>query len=291
MSDEIQQILNEVGMGEQTPASAAAPVQNAPVQEAAPVQEPQTKRWGINWNGRDIYTDKFDTFKQWAQQGYDYGQKMESFKKEQAEHAERLKSADQWKQYDDYARSNPLWWDHVQKSWESREQFGQQQGQAFGGDEVMSKVNSILAEKMAPVENFIKQWDDHQKNERASKADEQLRGEVDFVAKQYPGIPLNTVDASGKTLEMRVLDYASEHGIPTFKAAFYELMHDKVVEMERQKAKEEALKSVQQTRKAGFIGESPTPKATGNGAQISYNQSSSYNDLARQALHELGFTN
>lgn len=284
MSDEIQQILNEVQAEQPAPAQQAAPTAQ-PAQQAAPVEQPQqTKRWGINWNGRDIYTDKFDTFKQWAQQGYDYSQKMEAFNKERTTWEEKVKAAEPWQKYDEYAKANPGWWEHIQQQWEQRDQYAMQ-GQ---NPDVQNVVQRLVAEKLAPVENFIKQWDDFQQNERANKADEQLRGEVDHIAKQYPGIPLNTVDASGKTLEMKVLDYASEHGIPSFKAAFFELMHDKVVEMERVKAREEALKSVQQTRKAGIMGESPTPQTAANGAAHNYNRGSSYNDLAKQALQELG---
>ncbi len=94
------------------------------------------------------------------------------------------------------------------------------------------------------------------------------------------------VDETGLTLEMRVLNHAQENGINSFRAAFRDFNHEKLVAIAASKAREDATKKRQMDAKNGLLGVSSTPMKGVQSAQNVKNKS--YNDLVNEAKAELG---
>src|SRR6186713_1251140 len=96
----------------------AAPAEDpAKVEAAAPAEIQEME---FTWNGKPIKAP-VDRFKQWASQGYDYSQKMQEFKTQQAafeksqKEFEPLKS--RYSEIDEYAKQNPQWLEQVNQSY------------------------------------------------------------------------------------------------------------------------------------------------------------------------------
>lgn len=281
-------LLAKIESGEevrQAPAEGTVPDPQAAQAPTTTTQQPahNPDEYEFTWNGKQIKADRTKIL-QWANQGYDYAQKMSEFNKRNAE-IERLKS-DLKKHYEPfdtvekYAKENPAWWNHVTQSWENRFQNGQQpQGQP-------QQLPNELLQKLDSLEKFKSEFEKRVSIEQREKEDHLLTQEVESIRKQYPNIDFDTPDAEGWSLEKRVMKHAVDHGINSFRAAFRDLRHDDLVKLAQEKAKEETAKTLQTRTKQGIIGKTQTP--TKGLARAENVKSKSYDSLRDEALRELG---
>lgn len=288
--DEINEILSEFnldgaptegdgGWGDSTPEPEAKPEAQG---EPAPAPTPEKRVWKLNVNGREITTDDEAKLTDWAQRGYDYAQKVGEWNKERESwNQERSKYA-KYGEIDQFAKANPDWWNHVEQAWQNRS--GQYTTDLSGGNPALQ---SLVEKELSPFKEFLSDLQAERKQAAEHKADETLRGEIQSIQEKYPNLDLNRVQPSGKTLESEILDHAIRNEFPSFKAAFLDYYGDNLTAMIKQSAKEEALKELQMKNRAGVLGESPTRQT--KPGEFSYNAGKSYNDLAKEALEEMGF--
>lgn len=251
--NEVDQILESLNAPEPERAMSG-PEETQTHSPATP--EPQQnawdpKPWEFDWNGKKIAPDHPDKLKKWASQGYDYAQKMESFKQKQAE-VDKIKTEfSKYKQIDDYIKKDPKWWEHVEESYNNR---------LASEDPVVQRVNGLLQEKLAPFEQLIAQKEEQEKQAQIHKEDTALSGEIKSIRERYKDLDFDTPDAEGKSLEFKVLEHGARQGMPSFKAAFLDFYHDQLEKMWESRGREAISKDAERRQKLGLSTSQSTPK-------------------------------
>lgn len=250
-------------------------------------------------NGRDV-TEPLSTVIQRASMGYNYAQLMQQYKQQQADletqRAQVLEQQKKWQDYDNYASNNPEWADFVRGQWENR--FGQanQQNSGFAGtnsfpNDQQSTANlpPQVTTELAELRSFMTQYKQERQNQILAEQDAALNQEIETVSKEFPDIDLRVTDPmTGESLEQQILRHAHTNGISTFRAAFRDMMFDKLLARGQTQAKEVVAKQIQQQVKNGFIGQSSQSMASQN-SQPGVNLSKhSYHSLMDLAASELG---
>lgn len=274
--------IEEHGSAEGPPQTEEAPDTPSPETSA----ESAVQRFKYKALGKEIEED-LDTILKRASMGYDYAQKMEEFKKQQAEWDPRIKAAQEletkWKPYDEYARNNPDWFSHWQNAWENRSTF--QDGQTSEGQPAPQIPDSVR-QKLEEQGRVIDELQSRFQSQDEQQNDEALSQEIKSIQDQYPNLDFRATDPdTGKSLEQQVIDYAIQNNIGSFKTAFRDFYHDNLVKLERERAREEYAKSQQEQRKKGIIGTSPTPQSQ---SQTAAPRDASWSQLEEMALQELG---
>lgn len=275
---------------EQVEAPSPPRAESAPEPEqAAPSPEAPTwngTEWEFEWSGKKIVPESRDKLMTWASQGYNYSQRKGELEKTYAERmadieAQKAKYAsfDRYQKVDEFARQNPQWWEHVEKNFQERD--------TYQLDPALKPVLEPILQKQQALESVLSEWQQEKQKQEYERQDQALGAEIDEIRKQFPNIDLTSVDpASGETLELRVLKHAGELGTTSFRAAFRDYFHDKLIEMSKSSALESAAKEKEQMAKKGILGKSPTPV---KGIAPAQNlRGKSYDQLTQEALAELG---
>ena len=215
-----------------------------------------------------------------ASQGYDYAQKMEQFKQQQAEIEAAKARADElhgkYAQIDDYARENPEWYDHWSQAYEQRQTYGQQPDQPAVDLSPVKEEIDALRNEFSSVKEFITQ-------QQQSQEDSKYWDEVKKVQKEFPDIDLNQSDETGKTLEYKILEHAKDNGIASFRVAFRDFYHDQLKSRMLEQAKQDLIKEDKERRKKGIVGVSNTPILNTDMPDL---RNMSENDILQAAIAE-----
>lgn len=211
-------------------------------------QQPQAptwdgKQWEFEWSGKKIVPDSPDKVKRWASQGYDYAQKMEAFKKQQAEVNQTAKSYDKYKTIDEYVKKDPQWWSFVEEQYNNR---------LASEDPVVQRVKGMLEEKLAPYEQILAQKQQQEQEVKIKNEDNALVTEIKSIREKYSNLDFDSPDADGKSLEYRVLEHGASKGFPSFKSAFLDFYHDQLEKMWESRGREAVAKGAQAQAKTGF---------------------------------------
>ena len=146
-----------------------------------------------------------------------------------------------------------------------------------------------VATELAELRSFMNQYKQERQNQLMAEQDAALNQEIETVSKEFPDIDLKTTDPmTGESLEQQILRHAHTAGISTFRAAFRDMMFDKLLARGQTQAKEVVAKQIQQQVKNGFIGQSSQSMASQNshaGVNLSKH---SYHSLMDLAASELG---
>lgn len=239
--------------------------QGAPEQPAAPTPQ-EIDEWEYETAlGKKVKEPREMVLKR-AGQGYNYAQLMHNWKLEQEQKAKEWEGKEKswqelqrYKEYEDYANQNPAWRDHVQKMWEQKDQL-----QAQGGDNPnnahFAELQSLKKE-LAEIKEFTGSLKEEREKAQRETEDKTLAEEIDSIRKRYgQDVDFDLADESGKSLEMQVLEHASKMGIKSFKTAFLDFYHDKLIKTREVRAAEQVVKAKQQQVKAGVVGRSPAPQ-------------------------------
>ena len=216
-----------------------------------------------------------------ASQGYDYAQKMEQFKQEQAAIEQAKAQAEALNQkyahIDQYAQENPEWYDHWSQAYEQRQTMGQQEGQpAIDLSPVKQEIDALKNE-FSSVKEFIT-------NQQQSQEDGKYWDEVRKVQKEFPDIDLNQSDETGKTLEYKILEHAKTNGIASFRVAFRDFYHDQLKTRMLEQAKQDLIREDKERRKKGIVGVSNTPILNTDMPDL---RNMSENDILQAAIAEI----
>lgn len=283
-TDEILASLEEPSA--ERPMSGEEEKPEAPEAPAAPSWN--AKEWEFDFNGKKIAPDSREKALTWLSQGHNYSQKAAEFNRREAEYKAKLSDTEKrfspYSQVDEYAAKNPDWWKHVQESWTNRDQ---QQGQV---DPAFAAALRPLQEKLEAMNSFVTSAQQEKQLQEQTRADEALSTEIETTRKSHPNIDLNAVDETGRTLESRVIAHAQEIGTGSFRAAFRDYLHDKLVESAKANSQTAQAKAAEHTKKQGILGTSPIPKKASSDAPANH-RGRSYDDITRSVLDEYGIQN
>lgn len=263
----------------ETPAADAAPVWNG-------------QEWEFEWGGKKVVPDSREKAKIWMGQGYNYSQRMGELNRTHSSAMTELQSKQQqiaaleaklkpFMDVNSYAEQNPQWW----QSTVSAYQQAQQQQQLNPG---IQQALQPFQEKIQSMEGILGQWQQAQEAEQAKHYDTLLDQQMGELRSSNPKMNFDSVDESGKTLEMRILEHAQKEGIPTYKTAFRDYLHEQLIEQAKADAKEAVAKGAQANAKKGIL--STTQSPTKGAQQVTNVKGKSYGDLAREGLAEFGIT-
>lgn len=267
--------------------------------EAKP--EAPAQMYEFNHNGKPIKAP-IDQVLKWASQGYDYPQKIQKFNQERtAWEQERSKMDGQYKVYrdiDTWAKQNPDQWARLEQLYKGGHIT---QGQALQSAQAQSQgqpANDPYAHRFQSMEQTINQLNQYvstlvqDRNQVLTKQqDEELGKSIQSIREEYKDLDWQSLDDNGKSLEQRILEYAHSlnmnDGARAFKLAARDLLHDQVIQMREGQAKLNVARGIQDKRKQGVLGESPTPQKIPMFSQPKDIRATSYNDLEREAIAEL----
>lgn len=263
---------------EETPASPETESTSVPTE--TPAANSPSETFEFNHSGKTIKAT-LDQLIKWAQQGYDYPQKAQRLNQQYSQWQEQQKAFEQkfkpYQQIDEWATKHPEKWNSLQTLWKQQE------------TESASKKDpyiQALEQKLESVIPVVQQVAEERAKAREEKEDLALDQDIKSIREKYKDLDFDNPGEDGKSLELQVLEHARTHGIPTFRAAFLDFYHDKLVERAQTQAKQAVAKGVQTKTKQGILGESPSAvkKSFGQPKNI---KSQSYEDLAREAIEEL----
>lgn len=288
VSLDADQILAAIDRGED-PAGLTNG-QGSPTQETTPSAEAsQTAEQAaesffreFKTNGKVVKVDDPAKWDQWAQQGYDYAQRIAELKAEreafERERAELQSNVSRYSEVDRFARENPEWWDHVEQSYAQRDQQGI--------DPSLQKIIQPLQSEISELKKFYNDVQRARQEEEAARADAALNEEIATVKKAYSDVDFSVVDRSGQSLEDAVIAHANANGIPSFKAAFLDYYHDNLTKLYETRGRQAVEQDLAQRQKTGLLGQTQAPVTSK--AQPTSTRGRSYDDLMREAMDELG---
>lgn len=273
-------ILAAVERGDDPSQLQAQPVQT---EAPAPAQSFEKK---FNWNGQEVVVNDPAKYDKWAQQGYDYAQKMAELKAQReswegefkAKQGQFQEQFDTYRQIDDFARQNPEWWQHVQGQWQNRETPQLDPG--------IRQYLEPLQKELQGLKSFMNEYQTKQLEAKAAAEDAALREEITGVGKRFPEVDFTAKDANGQSLELAVIRHAEAKGIPSFQAAFLDYYQGHLEKLYESRGRSAVEKEMQARKQSGLLGQTPAPqKGLQRPASV---KSRSYGDLAAEALAELG---
>lgn len=282
MSDtDVDALLTQI----ESPAQETRPMHDQPAAPQAPPAANQTQvaqEIKFNWNGREIKAP-LDKATLWASQGYDYAQKMSEFNQTKTQFELQQKAIQEtearYKPIDEYVRQNPEWWNHITQAYENRARDG-------NADPVLSKVQELLQSKLQPIEQFVQSQLSKEQAQQRETEDSRLKADTESIRKQYPDLDFDTRDDTGKSLEYKVLEYASQNDIKNFKTAFRDFYHDNLVHLAEERGKSQVVKDTQKRTKLGLLGTTQAPvKSLSEAKDL---KAKTYDDLLSEAKQELG---
>ena len=253
------------------------------ITEAAPAPAATVDEYKFTVGGKEI-SAKRDQLIRWAQQGYDAPNKIGTLTK-QLEGWKQKESnfktmQEKYGPIDEYVRQNPKFWDHVVQQFQQKDQL------LNDPSNPLAQTVSQLQSQMQDLVQYKNQVEQQRQAAQMQQEDTKYQEELSEIRKSYPTVDFNTPDENGKSLEYKVLEYANANGIKKFTTAFRDLHHDELKRMYEEGAKEKVSKERQKNTKLGILGVTPTPtRRTSEDVK-----GKSYNDLASEALAELGLT-
>jgi hypothetical protein len=294
----VDELLEQIGAPTPPPEmEGGEPAPTEPAQQEQPVWNGQ--EWEFEVGGKKVVPESRDHITTWMKQGYNYSQRMGELNKTHAQRMAEAESAfkkaqeteSRFKPYseiDQYAKQNPDWWSFVEQSWQQRAQQSQL-------DPNLERIINPLKEELGSIKEFVGTLQEREAleaearaAEAAQKEDQALDQEIGEIRKQHPNIDLNALDPeTGKTLEWRVLKHAQENGIKSFKTAYRDLLHERLIEDAKANGRQAIAKDKETQIKKGILGQTKVPTKDLKPANTKAPWSSQEYD-AQNILNEMG---
>lgn len=277
--------------GTDRPSNQEIPMSEKDV--AATTQEKVDNYLEFTHNGKPIKAPVDQVIK-WAQQGYDYPQKMAEinkqkmlFEQQQRQLQEQQKEFESkfspYKQIDEWAQKNPTEWQRLNALYQQH-QSGVQAGAI--PDNVLPIINQYKQE-LDEVKKFVASTMEEKEMLARQAEDQKLESDIKSIREQYPDLDFDNPNEEGKSLTYQVIEHAQKHGITNFKTAFNDFYLPNLIKRAETLAKQEVSKGIQKNSKLGVLGKSPTSFKQ-NYSEPKNISKQSYEDLAKEALQELG---
>lgn len=274
------------GMGQPSEAPQAVPTETPDAQptQGQQVTDSNGNVWEFTANGKQIQVNpetERDKILKWASMGHDYAQKMAEFKNEQAGFQSKY---GQYEQIDQWLQENPHVFERIKAEMNGQTYQGQQD-QYTDPNQVTDPMVARLQEQLAEQNKRLQVFEQERQQQLQAQEDERLDQEIRGIREKYPSLPWESNDPLTPGVEQQVLAHAQKNNLPSFKAAFLDLYSDQLLMKAQEDAKVQAAQQLQEQRKQGIIGQSPTP--TTELTQPTDLKYKSYDDLAREALAEI----
>ncbi len=287
--DEVDAYVNSQDNGNDRPSNHG--------QEDVPKEAPAPTEYEYTARGKTI-KEPLDQILKRASQGYDYAQLMNEFNRNKFEFENRSKQFDErynhYTNVDKWAQENPQKWQFIQSQYQSQFADNQQNQNPtvdqFGQPVKNEQANQPpdprfqqLEDRLSQHEKFISERTQKDLTDKMTAEDEKLKSDVESIRKEYSYLDFDTPDENGKSLYFKVLSHAQEIGTQSFRVAFRDFNHDRLLTLAEEKGKESIAKDMEKKTKLGLVG-SPatrelTPKET---------RSMSYDDIDREARRAYG---
>lgn len=283
--------INSLVDGMNVPVNEEMP-ESAPA-EAPPAPDPQDFMT-LTVDGKEVKGTK-EQIQQWASQGHNYGRHMNEFKQKQTEFESRQGQFNEkyglYEKIDQYAQNNPDWWTSVQSSFNQQGQQASDLTQSQPGeggqlDPVVNEALTGLRNEISELRKYKEQLDQEKTQAQQAQEDKELESQVHSVRELYPDLDWSSLDNKGQNLELRTLEHAKNLGTQDFRAAFKDMMFDELMGRATNKAKDEAVKTIQRNNTLGLLGETPEPLKKVLGDE--YDKTKGYDDILADAITELG---
>jgi hypothetical protein len=230
-----------------------------------------------------------DKVTEYAQKGFDYELKMHQLKSERAAFEEKMheledsqkkfsEKKEYWESIDKYMMENPEFAETVKQAWDNR--LGEQ------SQTRMSPEYQTLQDTIQQLQERLNAQDTERQEHSQKKAEESLvQAKVDYK-KDHPDFDWDAKDEFGQTLQEKIEKHAVDNGIRSYKLAANSYLFDQHMKRTEMKAKEVAAKELIEKKKQGL---GPiTDRSIRQTKQARALGSMSYQDLASEALQELG---
>ena len=244
----------------------------APQAPAAPAFEIAFKARGEERKITDV-----EQAKQLLSKGYDYSELVSEIKKKED-------ALSVYKNIDDYAKQNPSWWDHVEKSFTNKDKQDMMQSgtpRSLTDSSVSDDVKPILQDLLQFKNSILEQ----RRIEKEKNEDAILDKEISEIKEQFKNVDFSSLDKDGRTLEQRILRHANEKSINSFKSAAKDYLFDDLVKLAEERGKESIKRGIEERSKLGLLGTSKAPLKEFT-SPVDLKQKS-YEDLLKEALEEM----
>lgn len=251
-------------------------VNEAPQMEAAPVKPPVIDEYEIVVDGKPIKAN-LDKLKQWASMGHGAPTKIGQLNTKIKELEPFQSKFKQYEEIDNYAKTNPDWWKHIETSWQSKNQQVSQTS--------TPEVDPVIKKELDEFKKFKDEITNEKAATKIKSDDDALNAEIKSIETNYPDLDFVTPDETGKSLQTKILEHAEKEGISNYRAAFRDYFHENLVKSAHEKGKESVLKDRQKKTKLGLISEGNSQQ---KGLRPTVNlKSKSYDDLMNEGLNEI----
>lgn len=280
---ELEAIVNntELSTNTEIPMNDPAPPE---IQARAP-QTPE--EYEFDYEGQKIKASKEKLLK-WASMGYGAPNKIGALQKQINESSGRLKQLEQYektyKPIDEWAAQNPDKWQTLFDNWRQA-QFGAGITPPAAGQAPLQLPPEVLQELQASREFRESQIQERQ-TLKVKAADQSLDQEVVSIRKSYPNLDFDAPDERGNSLEYQILEHATKHGIPSFRAAFRDYCFDQLGKLTESKARGQGAVNPKTT--AALLGKEPAASRGSKGLTPEFLRTRNYDQIHEAVLLELG---
>lgn len=262
---------NDIPMGDETPQ----------VETEAPQTIPEFK---FTAYGKEIKIPQNDPrINQWLSMGYEapnrFGElnkKIQAYEKQLQEGTSKYQQLEQslnsYKDVDNWAKANPEQWQSLTDAW--RQQLNQNPAQ----------LPPEVKQKLEQHDQILNQFQQEQVARRHQAEDHALGTEIESIRKSNPNLDFDAPDQTGRSLEYRILEYATQNGIPSFRAAFRDYCFDQLTKKAEEQGREKVSRTMSQTTKAGLLGRDPAPQRS---TQVNV-QGKNYDQIHEMILQSMG---
>ena len=243
----------------------------------------------IKHNGKEFNLDD-GKYKMYAQKGFDYEQKMHQLRVDRKlwdqERQTQESGVEELRTINDYAKKNPEFERLLKREWARIQGGGAAQLESDATRVDTSNLPPAVQQQMNAILERLDSQDQSLKQRSIAEKEATIETSIEKYKDSYGDFDWQTKDEFGQTLEDRVTQHAIDNQIKDFKTAANDLLFDEHIKRAQLNSKENAGKAMQKQHKLGLgkvTKESvlQTKPADGIGKK-------SYNDLAMEALAELG---
>lgn len=232
------------------------------------------QKYKFNAEGREVEAN-LDQLLKYAQQGYGAANKIGELKK-QLEERQVPEEFEQYRAVDEWAKSNAEKWAAIQA------QINQSQKPQPEVPEYLAP----LMDELKGLREFKEQLLSERQQTKVANEDKVLDDEIKSIRDQYSDLDFDLPDDNGQTLEWKVLKHAADNGITSFKTAFRDFNHDRLMKLAEEKGKMAVIEERRKRNKLGLLEAAPSLKADDN---PNYNpRTASDSENYEAALRELG---
>jgi hypothetical protein len=243
----------------------------------------------IKHNGQEFNLND-EKYKMYAQKGFDYEQKMHQLRVDKKlwdqERKTQETGIEELRTINDYAKQNPEFERLLKREWNRIQGGGQAQPESDATRVDTSQLPPAVQHQMNAILERLDSQDRSLNQRSLAEKEAKIEGAIEQYKNNYSDFDWKTKDEFGQTLEDRVTQHAIDNQIRDFKTAANDMLFEEHMKRAQLKSKELAGKEMQKQHKLGLgkvTKESVLATKPAEGIRTK-----SYNDLAMEALQELG---